>query len=83
MLSQVGFPALADLLSHHALQLHCAASLWPLAGSASTAGGCGLLDGPGLVGTVGQEGRKWVSDLPPGCPLPRFGQEKKLELECP
>lgn len=56
VLSEVGFPALLDLPFHHALQLHCAASLWPLAGSASTAGGCGLLDGPGLVGTVVKRG---------------------------
>lgn len=56
VLSEVGFPALPDLPSHHALQLHCAASLWLLAGSASTAGGCGLLDDPGLVGTMVRRG---------------------------
>lgn len=32
--------------------LHLFESLWPQAGSTSAAGGCGLLEDPGLVGTM-------------------------------
>lgn len=45
-------------------------SFWPPAGSASAAGVLASW-------APWSEGTKWVSDLPPGCPLPRSGQGKK------
>ena len=58
MLPEMGFPALPrghNLSSHRAFgctQLQLLEALWPPAGSAWAAGGCGLLEDPGLVGTV-------------------------------